>query len=252
MHKMSLTYQQHTHIFGGCRSTTKLRVKRHNNTFLLLRKLLQTSNGGRWPIVGVDLGDTPIKDFTHLKPDIEEATALQLPRILHPKEEGLQTDKPNTPNHSQTIPEYILPTQHRPTHHKPDYTRAIGYTTNPSGQLIPDPTYRGRRQLQLIECKCSTDGNTQAVIDYIYNINEPLKQALQMRGTLKAEIKIIDPNSHKQNRHLQRQNTRRNRSINLIHRGASRHPHVQTTVKTGTENCYGTTQSRTGMALVHL
>ena len=118
------------HILGGCRSTSKLRMKRHNNTFLLLHRLLQTSNGGRWPIVGVDLGDTPIKDFTNLKPDIEETTASQLSQILHPEEKGLQHDKPNIRNHSQTKPEYILPTQHSPTHHRPDLIRAIGYTTN--------------------------------------------------------------------------------------------------------------------------
>ena len=35
------------------------------------------------------------------------------------------------------------------------------------------------------------NGNTQAVIEHIYNIYEPLKQALQIHGTLKADIKII-------------------------------------------------------------
>ena len=109
-------------------------------------------------------------NFTNLKPDIEETTASQLPQILHPEGDGLQDDKPNTPNHPHTVSEYILPPQHRPTHHKPDLIRAIGYTTNPSGQLIPNPTYWGRRQLRLIECKYSTDGNTQAVIDHIYTI----------------------------------------------------------------------------------
>jgi hypothetical protein len=33
-------------------------------------------------MVGVDLGNTPIKDFTTLKPDIAEATASKLPQIL--------------------------------------------------------------------------------------------------------------------------------------------------------------------------
>jgi hypothetical protein len=91
-----------THNIGGCRSTSKLRIKRHNKTFLLLHKLLQTTNGGRWPIVGVDLGNTLIKYFSTLKPDIEEATVSQLPQILLPEEEGLQNDKPNTANHPQT------------------------------------------------------------------------------------------------------------------------------------------------------
>ena len=36
-----------------------------------------------------------------------------------------------------------------------------------------------------------TDGNIQTAIEHIYNIYEPLKQALQTYGTLKADIKII-------------------------------------------------------------
>jgi hypothetical protein len=142
-------------------------------------------------MIGVDLGNTPIKDFTTLKPDVAEATTSQLPQILHPEEEGLQNDRPNTTNQPQTIPEYILPPQHKPTHNKPDLITAIGYTTNSNGQLIPDPTYRGRRQIQIIERKYSIDEKTQEVIDHIYNIYEPLKQALQIHGTLKANIIII-------------------------------------------------------------
>ena len=60
---------------------------------------------------------------------------------------------------------------------------------NSNGQLILDPTYRGRRQI--IECKYSTDVNTPAVINHIYKFYEPLKQALQIHGTLKADIIII-------------------------------------------------------------
>jgi hypothetical protein len=142
-------------------------------------------------MIGVDLGQTPIKDFTTLKPDTTEDTATQLPHILHPEEKGLQNDKPNAANQPHTIQEYILPPQHRPTHHRPDLVKAIGYTINSNGQIIPDPTYREKRQIQIIECKYSTDGNTQALIEHIYNIYEPLKQALQTHGTLKAEIKII-------------------------------------------------------------
>ena len=130
-----------TPILVGCRSTSKLIIKRHNITFQLLHNLLQNSNGGRWPIVGVDLGNTPIKDFTTLKPDLEETTVSQLPQILLPEDEGLQNDKPNTVNHLQTIPEYIIPTQHRPTHHRPSLIRAIGYTTNAIGQLVSDPPH---------------------------------------------------------------------------------------------------------------
>ena len=35
------------------------------------------------------------------------------------------------------------------------------------------------------------DGNIETIIEPIYNIYEPLKQALQNYGTLKADIKII-------------------------------------------------------------
>jgi len=71
----------------------------------------------------------------------------------------MQDDKVDS-NYPQTIPEHILPAQHRPKHHRPDLIRAIGYTTTPEGRLIKYFTYRGRRRLQLIECKYSTDGNT--------------------------------------------------------------------------------------------
>jgi hypothetical protein len=171
---MPLTNKQHTHILGDSRTTSKLRTKRHNNTFLLLHQLLQNTNGGRWPIIGLDLGNTPIRNFTTLKPDTTKDTTTQLPQILHPEEEGLQNDKPNTPNQPQTIPDYILPPQHIPTHHILDLARAIGYTINSNGQLIPEPTYRGRRQIRIIECKYSADGDTQVVVDHIYNIYEPL------------------------------------------------------------------------------
>jgi len=180
-----------TDILGRCRTTSKLRTKRHNSTFLLLHKLLQNTTCGRWPIIGLDLGKTPIKDFTTLKPDTKNDTTSPLSQILHPEEERLQNGKPNKPNQPQAIPDYILPPQHRPTHHRPNMIRAIGYTINSNGPLIPDPAYGGRRQIQIIECKYSTDGNTQAVIEHIYNIYEPLKQALQTHGPLKAEIKII-------------------------------------------------------------
>jgi hypothetical protein len=95
------------------------------------------------------------------------------------------------PNCPQTIPEYILPTQHRPQHHRPDLIRAIGYTITPEGRITKDLTYMGRRQLQTIECKYSTDGNTHDIIEHIYIIYEPLKPALQTPGAIKAGIKII-------------------------------------------------------------
>jgi hypothetical protein len=67
----------------------------------------------------------------------------------------------------------------------------VGFTLNKHGRLVKDLTYRGRRQIQIIEYKYSTDGNIQTIIEHIYNIYEPLRQALQTYGTLKADIKII-------------------------------------------------------------
>jgi hypothetical protein len=67
----------------------------------------------------------------------------------------------------------------------------VGFTLNKQGKLAKDLTYRGKRQIQIIECKYSTDGNIQRIIDHIYNVYEPLRLALQTHGTLKAEVKII-------------------------------------------------------------
>jgi hypothetical protein len=111
--------------------------------------------------------------------------------IKHSKQEGLQDDKSENPDYPQTIPDYILHPQHRSKHHKPDLIRAVGFTLNKQGRLDKDPTYRGQIQIQIIECKYSTDSNIQAIIEHIYNIYEPLRQSLQTYGTLKADIKII-------------------------------------------------------------
>ena len=78
-----------------------------------------------------------------------------------------------------------------PKHHRPDLIRAVGYATNSEGRLITDPTYRGRRQIQIIECKYSTTGNIQDIIDHIYQLYETLKAALQKHGRLKADNIII-------------------------------------------------------------
>jgi hypothetical protein len=139
----------------------------------------------------VDLGKHPVTDFQKNIPTTKDTTPSNLPPITQPEHEGLQDDKNENGETPHIIPEYILPAQYRPTHHKPDIIRAIGYTIGPDGKLREDPTYRGRRQLQLIECKYSTDGNITDIIDHIYTIYEPLKQALQTHGTLQAEIKII-------------------------------------------------------------
>ena len=65
------------------------------------------------------------------------------------------------------------------------------YILTPDGRLTKDLIYRGRKQLQHIECKYSTDDNTHDIIEHIYIIYEPLKLALQTHGKIKADIKII-------------------------------------------------------------
>jgi len=125
----------------------------------------------------MDLGHKPVTDFKTLHVPPLDTDPAQLDTITYPKQEGMQDDKAD-PNYPQTIPEHILPAQHRPQHRRPDLIRAIGYTTTPEGRLTKDLTYMGRRQLQIIEYKYSTDGNTDDIIDHIYNIYEPLKLAL--------------------------------------------------------------------------
>ena len=69
--------------------------------------------------------------------------------------------------------------------------RRVEYTLNTQGRLVKDLTYRGRRQIQIIERKYSTDSNIQNIIDHIYDIYDPLRLALQTNGTLKSDIRII-------------------------------------------------------------
>jgi hypothetical protein len=57
---------------------------------------------------------------------------------------------------THTIPEYILPGQLMPTHRRPDIIRVVGYTYGTDGKLIKDPTYKGKRQLQIIESNSNT------------------------------------------------------------------------------------------------
>ena len=47
------------------------------------------------------------------------------------------------------------------------------------------------KTIQIIECKYATDGNIQTIIEHIYEIYDPLRQALQTYGTLKADVEII-------------------------------------------------------------
>ena len=89
------------------------------------------------------------------------------------------------------MPNTILPKHKRPKHHKPNIIRAIGYTINTEGALVADPTYRGRRCLQIIECKYSTDSNTLETIEHIHSIYEPLKQAIQLHNNGRIQVEVI-------------------------------------------------------------
>ena len=142
-----------TQLLGGCKYNAKLIISRHNNTFKLLHNLLQTHNGGRWPILSMDLGNKLVKD---VKPQmhIETATTQEdhILKTIEATHEGVQKDKANI-KHLTIIPNTILSKHKRPEHHEPDIIRATGYIINSRGALIADTTYRERRCLQLIECK---------------------------------------------------------------------------------------------------
>jgi hypothetical protein len=137
------------------------------------------------------LGHKPVTNFSNLTPDTDTPPCSHHHDIKHSTQEGLQDNKLDNPDYPQTIPDYILHPQHLSKHHKPDLIRAVGFTINKQGKLVKDLTYRGQRQLQIIERKYSTDGSIQTIIEHIHEIYEPLRQALQTHGTLKANVKII-------------------------------------------------------------
>jgi hypothetical protein len=89
------------------------------------------------------------------------------------------------------IPTTILTKNKRPQHHKPEIIRAIGYRQNSSGHLVEDHTYKGRRCLQLITCKYSTDNNILDTITNIHSIYEPLKQALMKHSKKRLQVQIV-------------------------------------------------------------
>jgi hypothetical protein len=105
--------------------------------------LLQNTNAGHRPIIGLDLGNKPITHLSKYNTDIVEMTPSHLYPIPHPNQEGLQDDKPNTTALQNTILEYILPAHNRPTHYIPDLIRAVEYAFGPKGKLIRYPTCQG-------------------------------------------------------------------------------------------------------------
>ena len=105
-------------------------------------------------------------------------------------QEGLQNDKSNR-KHLTIIPSTILPKHKRQKHHKPDLIRGTRYNINSRGALVKDTTYRGRRCLQLIECKYSTDSNMSDIIGHIHTIYTPLKQAIQLHNNGRIQVEVI-------------------------------------------------------------
>ena len=140
-----------THLLGGCISIARLRISRHHSTFKLLHQLLQQANGGRWPILSMDLGKGHVKDFrTQLTHEIFNLRKdPRFPEVT-PKEEGLQYDKISNHYYPASLPESLLSNIHRPKHDKPDLIRAIGYQLDKNGRLNEYTTYTGRRLIQII------------------------------------------------------------------------------------------------------
>ena len=184
----------HTHLLGGCHAMQNARTRRHNSTFTLLHRLLSRENGGRWPILAMDLGRQPVTDFEKQLKDCR-TEAHQAPDRTDPAGEGpmdTEVEEKSDERYKTILPEYILPKDKRPPHYKPDMVRAVGYNIDPdSGTLTPDPTYTGPRALQLIECKYATDTDMHEVIDRIHTIYNPLKQAIQDHGLWHDPIVII-------------------------------------------------------------
>jgi hypothetical protein len=100
-------------------------MSRHNNTIRLLHDLLDAHNGGRWPILNMDLGSKLVRDFK-TKMHIETIAPQQDHTLqsLEATQEGLEKDKV-TMNHLTIIPNTILPKHKRPKHHKPNIINSI-------------------------------------------------------------------------------------------------------------------------------
>ena len=142
----------------------------------------------------MDLGTGPVKDFrTQLIREIH--SLYEDPRFptVSPETEGTQYDKISNFYYPNTLPEYILPHEHRPAHYKPDLIRAIGYKFDSQGNLVEDNTYTGQRIIQLIECKYSTDTNMHIIIEHILELYEPLRRAIMLHATgeWKATVQVI-------------------------------------------------------------
>ncbi len=99
-----------------------------------------------------DLGHKPVINFANLTVDLDISIHTNHQGISKPLQEGLQDDKSENLEHPQSIPDCILHPQHKPKHHNLYLIQAVWYTFNTQGKLVKDLTYRGQRQIQIIEC----------------------------------------------------------------------------------------------------
>ena len=185
-----------SHLAGNCPSLERLRMSRHHSTFTLFEDILAQSNVGRWPIISMDLGNKPSRNFETLlsaeiskPPDTDpEINTVDTQNGLLEGVESWKTDSP----YPTVIPQYLLPREKLPQHHKPDMIRATGYTLDDTtGRLTRDLTFHGRRALQLIECKFSTDTNMDEIYHSIKQLYEPLKRSILEHGWWDDPIDII-------------------------------------------------------------
>ena len=61
-------YLSNSHLAGDCHVHQNMRTRRHNSAFTLLKKLVESSEGGRWPTITSDLGQRPVHDFHDERP----------------------------------------------------------------------------------------------------------------------------------------------------------------------------------------
>ncbi len=90
----------------------------------------------------MDLGKKPVRDFT-AQALLESHNPQHDPSLqsIEATQEGLQDDKNDT-SLPTILPAQLLPKSKKPTHHKLDIIRAIGYTMNKQGILVHDLALR--------------------------------------------------------------------------------------------------------------
>ena len=116
----------------------------------------------------------------------------------------------------------ILPRHKLPTHHKPDNIRYVGFDLSESGKHVhPAEDCREEdRQMEIIECKVSTDYNMKEVEANAHATYIPLANAIKAHGAW-------NPPSYHQNHSIQPH--RINNSEN--DRPYPRHHHTATTTE---------------------